>query len=557
MEEKTRKPVIVALDDDPAVLKAITRDLRNEYRKAYKILATDSPREALDSLKTLKKKWEEVALFISDQRMPDMLGVEFLEQAAEIFPNAKKILLTAYSDIDAAIRAINEVQLDYYLNKPWDPPHEKLYPVLNEHLDDWQNSYVPEYRGIRVVGYQWSPRSHAIKDFLAGNLIPYKFLDIESDQKAKELLELNGLPDNELPVIFFEDMSFLQKPDIRQVGQKTGMQGSASKQIYDVVIIGAGPAGLAAAVYGGSEGLNTLLIERRAPGGQAGTSSRIENYLGFPKGLSGGELSRRAMSQATRFGVEALVPRSVKEIRTKDKYKIIILEDDTEIISKAVIIATGVNYRKLNAEGLDNFTGAGVYYGAATTEAQACKGNDVYIVGGGNSAGQAAMYLSNFARNVHIVIRKKDLSSSMSQYLIDQISETHNISIIPETEVIGASGNDKLECIRLQNIKSGEITEAPLGALLIFIGSRPYTDWLNDSVIKNEKGFIETGGSLIQYENFNKIWKHDRIPFLLETSHPGVFAAGDVRAGAMNRVASAVGEGAMAIKYVHEYLASE
>jgi thioredoxin reductase (NADPH) len=555
MATKEKKPIIFALDDDPAVIKAITRDLRNQYRKEYRILSTDSANEALNSLEELKKRGEEVAVFLSDQRMPEMLGVEFLEKAKDFYPEAKKVLLTAYSDIEAAIKAINDVQLDYYLTKPWNPPEENLYPVLNDQLEEWQSNYIPDFQGIRIIGYQWSPRTHAVKDFLSGNLIPYQFLDIQNEPKAQELMDLYAIDLKDLPAVIFEDNSFVVNPELQDVGNKVGMKSQAAKKMYDVVIIGAGPAGLAAAVYGGSEGLETLLIERRAPGGQAGTSSRIENYLGFPKGLSGAELSRRAISQATRFGIEFLSPQSVEDIRVQDNYKILTLGDGSEINTKSVVVATGVDYRKLDSSGLENFTGAGVYYGAATTEAHACKNKDVYIVGGGNSAGQAAMYLSKFASNVFIVIRKRDLSGSMSQYLIDQIGQAENIHLMPESEVVSVEGDGKLEYICLKQNATGEVSRKMIGALLIFIGARPYTDWLNEDIIRNDKGFVETGSNLLKYADFKKTWKLEREPLLLETSQPGVFAAGDVRAGAMNRVASAVGEGAMAIKFVHEYLA--
>ncbi|MEO1050886.1 MAG: FAD-dependent oxidoreductase [Bacteroidota bacterium] len=551
-----KKPIIFAVDDDPQVLKAVVRDIKNEYRKDYRVLSTTSANEALESLKSLKNKNETVALFLSDQKMPEMLGVDFLERAKEYYPDAKRVLLTAYSDTEAAIKAINDVQLDYYLLKPWDPPEEKLYPVIGDLLDDWQGDYVPDFIGLRIVGYQWSPKSHAIKDFLSGNLIPYRWLDYEISDKAKELMALNDLDATSLPVVFFDDGSHMANPDLAEIGERTGMHAKATKTMYDVAIIGAGPAGLAAAVYGGSEGLNTLLIERRAPGGQAGTSSRIENYLGFPKGLSGAELSRRAISQATRFGIEFLSPLEVKEIEIKDGYKILKLADGNTINTKSIVITTGVDYRKLDGKGIHDFTGAGIYYGAATTEAQACKNKDVYIVGGGNSAGQAAMYLAKFARKVHIVIRKKDLSASMSQYLIDQISQTQNIELLPETAVVEAKGESHLAEVVLENIATRERKTSNAEALLIFIGARPYTEWLKINIVKNNKGFIETGGALMRYEEFKKFWKEEREPFLLETSTPGIFAAGDVRAGAMNRVASAVGEGAMAIKFVHEYLAT-
>ena len=550
-----RKPIIFIIDDDPQVLQAVSRDVKAEYRKDYKIMATESAQEALDSLADLKNKGEAVALFLTDQRMPEMLGVEFLAQAKAIFSDAKSILLTAYSDIEAAIKAINDVQLDYYLLKPWDPPEEKLYPILKEHLDEWHSSFRPPFQGIKVIGYQWSPKSHAIKDFLSGNLIPYQYLDIETQAEANDLLELNHLSVEDLPVVFFDDGSWLTDPDMQTVGQKIGLKSLASKTMYDVAIIGAGPAGLAAAVYGGSEGLNTILIEKRAPGGQAGTSSRIENYLGFPNGLSGAELSRRAITQATRFGIEFLSPAEVNEIQVQDNYKILKMADGNQINARSIVITTGVDYRKLSAKGINDFTGAGIYYGAATTEANACRGKDVYIVGGGNSAGQAAMYLSKFANKVYIVIRKPDLTSSMSAYLIKQIDQMKNVEVLPFTEVIEAKGKDKLASVVLQNTQNQSTQECPAGALLIFIGARPYTDWITLDILKNEKGFLQTGTSLSKNDKFKRIWTQTREPYLLETSHPGVFAAGDVRAGAMNRVASAVGEGAMAIKFVHQYLA--
>ncbi len=550
-----KKPILLTVDDDPQVLRALVRDLRNQFGKDYRILSTTSALEALDSLKDLKNKNETVALFLSDQRMPEMLGVDFLQKAKEIFPEAKRILLTAYSDTEAAIRAINDVQLDYYLMKPWDPPEEKLFPALNDQLEEWQSRYTPAFQGIRIVGYQWSPRSHQVKDFLSGNLIPYQWMDIESSSMGRDLLSLNGIGNKDLPAVFFEDGSYLLNPDLQVVGERTGMRSRASKTMYDVAIIGAGPSGLAAAVYGGSEGLNTALIERRAPGGQAGTSSRIENYLGFPNGLSGAELSRRAISQVSRFGVEILSPQEVMDIAIRDNYKIITLKDGSLLNARSVIITTGVDYRALEAIDIEKFTGAGVYYGASTTEAHACRERDVYIIGGGNSAGQSAMYLSNHAARVFIVIRKKDLSSTMSQYLIDQINATANIHLVPETVVGQVYGDGKLEEICLENTVTNVRQQVRAAALFIFIGAKPITDWIKLDIIKDDKGFIETGRDLLKYETFKKSWKLTREPFLLETCSPGIFAAGDVRSGAMNRVASAVGEGAMAIKFVHEYLA--
>ncbi|MEM8896751.1 MAG: FAD-dependent oxidoreductase [Bacteroidota bacterium] len=552
-----KTPHIVIVDDDPQVLKAITRDVRKKYRKEFKVLSTNSANEALEALEELKKKSEVIALFLSDQRMPEMLGVEFLAKAKQLYPKAKSTLLTAYSDTDAAIKAINDVQLDYYFMKPWDPPEEKLYPVIDDLLEEWQSSYKPDFAGIRIVGYQWSPLSHTVKDFLSGNLIPYRFLDIETDERAREVADLNNIPHKDLPLIVFEDGSMLTQPSVNEIGEKVGLSSHASEPMYDVVIIGAGPSGLAAGVYGGSEGLNTLVVERRAPGGQAGTSSRIENYLGFPKGLSGAELTRRATSQASRLGAEFLSPQEVSGITLQDQYKIVSLKDGSEIRAKAVIVTTGVDYRRLEAEGIHDFTGAGVYYGAATTEAAACKNADVYIVGGGNSAGQGAMYLSNFARHVYILIRKPDLTSSMSHYLIEQINGTNNITVLGRSQVTKARGDEQLTHLTLEDMTNGEHREVEAKALFIFIGAKPYTEWMGENIIKNERGFIETGRSLFNYYEFHKNWKKDREPFMLETSVPGIFAAGDVRAGAMNRVASAVGEGAMAISFVHKYLAEE
>ncbi len=551
-----KKPIIFLLDDDPSVLKAVMRDIRSKYRKEYRVLSTQSALEALASLKEIKKTGDTVALFISDQRMPEMLGVEFLEQAKPLFPDAKRVLLTAYSDTQAAIKAINDVQLDYYLMKPWDPPEEKLYPVIDDLLEEWQSSYVPDFSGIKIIGYQWSAKSHEIKDFLAGNLIPYKWFDVETESSVTELIHAFELNMDELPIVIFEDGTYFNNPSIREIGEKIGMKSDANETMYDVAIVGAGPAGLAAAVYGGSEGLKTVLIEKRAPGGQAGTSSRIENYLGFPKGLSGADLSRRAITQATRFGIEFLSPREVKHISINENYKTIKLEDDSTINARSIILTTGVDYRTHPAKGIDQFTGAGIYYGAATTEAHSIKGKDVYIVGGGNSAGQAAMYLSKYAKDLYIVIRKPDLSSSMSAYLIDQIASVPNIHLMGQTEITEVKGDDRLECVVLKDNDSGEERTAPAGGLFIFIGAKPVTDWITLEMIKDPKGFIETGNGLTKYPNFQKVWKQGREPYLLETCEPGVFAAGDVRSGAMNRVASAVGEGSMAIKFVHEYLAN-
>jgi thioredoxin reductase (NADPH) len=439
--------------------------------------------------------------------------------------------------------------------KPWDPPEEKLYPVISELLDDWQNNFRPPFKGIKVIGYQFSPKSHEIKEFLSGNLVPYQWQDVELSKEAQDLLKLNNIPLKDLPALFLEDGSCLCSPGIPQVAEKIGLNPTIRNTVYDVVIIGAGPAGLAASVYGASEGLKTLLVERRSPGGQAGTSSRIENYLGFPNGLSGSELTRRAVTQATRLGAEVLLPRSVREICQKDGYKKVMLDNGEEINAHAIVITTGVDYRKLETKGVPDFTGAGIYYGAAMTEAAAFRDCEVFVVGGGNSAGQAAMHLSKFAANVNIVIRREDLTPTMSAYLIDQIAKRENIHLLACSEITAATGNGRLEELTIGNIKTGESSTRKANALFIFIGAKPFTDWIGLDIIKDDKGFLETGRDLKSYDLFKKIWKHDRDPYLLETSCPGIFAAGDVRAGAMNRVASAVGEGSMSISFVHKYLA--
>lgn len=547
-------PFIVIVDDDEQVLHAITRDVRAQYHSDYKIISTSSANEALAALTELKNVGDTVALFLVDQRMPEMEGVDFLQKTLKIYPDARRMLLTAYSDTVAAIKAINTVQLDYYLTKPWSPPAEKLYPVLDDQLEDWQAHYTPDFKGIKLLGYQFSPKSHEIKDYLAGNLIPYNWYDIENNAQAKTLLEVNNFTNNDLPMIIYEDGSCAAKPTMRQIADKIGLTLQIKNEVYDVVIIGAGPAGLAAAVYGSSEGLKTLVIERRAPGGQAGTSSRIENYLGFPSGLSGADLTRRAMAQAVRLGAEFLAPREVGDIKIKDGYKTVILDEGEEIISRSLVITTGVDYRKLDVKGIENFTGAGVYYGASITEAGVCRNRDVFIVGGGNSAGQAAMHLSKIARKVYIIIRHNYLTVNMSAYLVNEIGLTPNIEILANSEIMEACGNTYLEKLAVINRKTGEKALYDAAALYIFIGARPYTDWIHLDIIKNNKEFIETGRNLAAYSSFPNIWKLKRDPFLLETSCPGIFAAGDVRAGAMNRVASAVGEGSMAISFVHKYL---
>lgn len=551
-----QKPIILSVDDDQQVLRSLKRDLRNHYKEEYRIISTISANEALEAIEELKKKNETIALYLSDQRMPEMLGVDFLEKAKVFFPKAKRALLTAYSDTQAAIKAINDVQLDYYLLKPWDPPEEKLYPILDELLEDWKLSFRPEFQGLKVIGYQYSPKSHNIKDWLAANLKPYQWVDAFGD-KGKELLDLHGCGSKELPVVVLEDGTSLANPELAELAERLGMSATASEELYDVVIVGGGPSGMAAAVYGGSEGLKTLMIESRAPGGQAGTSSRIENYLGFPSGLSGSELTRRAMAQTLRFGVEVVSPREVTNIRIQDSYKILQLDNGSEVKARSVILTTGVQYRKLPAVGADKFSGAGVYYGAAMTEAKACENKVIYVVGGGNSAGQGAVYLSKFAREVHILIRRPDLTSSMSSYLIDQIDNIPNITVHGFREIQKVCGDDDhVERLVIEDLEKNETYETEADALFIFIGAKPRTEWIErGQILTDKRGFVVTGRDITTSSENSRSWPLEREPFLLETCQPGIFAAGDVRSGAMNRVASAVGEGAMAIKFVHQYLA--
>lgn len=552
-----KQPVILLVDDDPQVISAIKRDMRGHYRNDYRVIATDSAKEALELVQDMKLKGELLAMVISDQRMPEMEGVVLLEHIRQLNPKTRRVLLTAYSDIEAAIKAINDVKLDYYLMKPWHPPTEKLFPVVDELLDEWQAGYRPDHEGIRIIGFQWSPKSHHIKEFFSGNLVPFTWIDVEDQEKeAAPYLESAKADRANLPLVVFSNGTFALDPELPELAEQIGLNIHASADVYDVAIVGAGPSGLAAAVYGASEGLRTLLIEKHAPGGQAGTSTRIENYLGFHKGVSGAELTRRALTQASRFGTELLTTQGVKGVRIKGQYKQLTLDNGSEVNTKAVVITTGVSYRMLQVPGIERFTGAGVYYGAAAVEAHACRGGDVYVVGGGNSAGQAAMFLSGFARQVNIIIRGADLSSTASSYLIDQIHHTPNINVLPYTEVAAVNGGQMLETITLRNNRDGSERTEPAKALFIYIGARPSTDWLGDTLLLDQKGFILTGRELMNSKRYSAHWKLEREPYLLETSVPGIFASGDVRSGAMARIASAVGEGAMSIKQVHEYLAS-
>lgn len=547
-------PAILILDDEPQVLNAVERDLRQHYKSDYRIVKSNDGHDALEVLKKLKERNTPVALFLVDQRMPRMNGTDFLDQARKFYPEARKVLLTAYADTQAAINSINDIGLDYYLMKPWDPPEQNLYPVLDDLLSDWVATVELPYDGIRVAGTLWSSNSHTVKDFLARNQIPYQWLDIELDTDANNLVESVTEGSHRLPVVFFPDGKTLIDPSIQELGERIGLQSKADKPFYDLIIVGAGPAGLAAAVYGGSEGLSTVMIEKEATGGQAGTSSRIENYLGFPQGLSGADLARRATTQALRFGVELLRPQEAVKVRVDDPNRFVELADGSEISGRAILISTGVNVRRLDAPGVADLTGAGIYYGAALTEAAYYRDQDVYVIGGANSAGQGAMFFSRYARKVTMLVRSSSLESGMSQYLVDQIGSTENIEVVLRAEVIEALGDERLEKIKIKNLDSEEIEELEAAAMFIFIGAVPPTDLVSGLVERDRAGFIVTGPDLMIDNKRPKGWRPNRDPLLLETSIPGIFAAGDVRHHSMKRVASAVGEGAVAVALVHQYL---
>lgn len=604
------RPVLLTVDDDPNVLRAIERDLRQQYGSRFRILKTESGQKALELVKQLKLRNEILALLLVDQRMPQMSGVAFLEQAMNFFPDAKRVLLTAYADTEAAIRSINKAKIDYYLMKPWDPPQEHLYPILDDLLDDWWASFKHPFEGIRVIGLKWSPKSYEVKHFLAINGIPYQWLDIEADEEARRLVsyvnsnsksehsgftnatttsttsssssfsvfDYNKTDNNtassitsasslsysssldssslHLPLVIFPDGSHMEEPSSAALAEKIGLKTRAQMPFYDIIIIGGGPAGLAAAVYGASEGLSTLLIERQAPGGQAGMSSNIENYLGFPSGLTGSNLARRAVAQAIRFGTEILTPQEVVAIRVDGPYRIVKVKDGTEISCHAMIIACGVSYRNLkDVNGIDKLTGAGVYYGASMVDALSCKGEDVFMVGGGNSAGQAAIHFSKYAKTVTLVVRGDSLNKSMSRYLIHQINETPNIHVSLNSKVTEVRGENRLEFITVTNAQTGQLQTVSASALYIFIGAVPHTDGLVGLIERDANGFILTGQDLMQNGHERpRGWALDRQPFLLETNVPGIFAAGDVRHGSTKRVAAGVGEGSIAIQLIHQYL---
>jgi thioredoxin reductase (NADPH) len=598
------RPVLLTVDDDPQVVRAIERDLRRQYSKRFRVLKAESGQEALKLVKKLKLRNEILALLLADQRMPHMSGVSLLEEVMNIFPEAKRVLLTAYADTEAAIRSINKAKIDYYLMKPWDPPEEHLYPILDDLLDDWWALAKPPFEGIRIIGLRWSPKSYDVKHFLARNSVPYQWLDIESSEEAHKLfsyLELtdkngssgspstvptiatasssfpildNNKTDNNnnssfstrsapshssslnLPVVIFPDGSYIGEPSNSELAEKIGLKTHAQMPFYDLIIIGGGPAGLAAAVYGASEGLSTLLIERHAPGGQAGMSSNIENYLGFPSGLSGSNLARRAAAQAARFGAEILAPQEVISLRVDGPYRIVKLNDGTEISCHALLIACGVSYRELkDVKGIDKLTGSGVYYGASMVEALSCKGEDVFMVGGANSAGQAAIHFSKYAKTVTLVVRGDSLSKSMSHYLIHQIDKTPNIHVLLNSKVAEVRGKNRLEFITIINTQTEQLQTFPSQGLYIFIGAVPHTDVLVGLIERDANGFILTGPDLIHNgREHPQGWTLDRQPFLLETNIPGIFAAGDVRHGSMKRVASSVGEGSIAVQLIHQYL---
>lgn len=550
-------PAILSVDDEPEVLRAVERDLRRKYGRDYRVLGTDSGSAAVDLLHQLKTRGESVALLLCDQRMPNMSGLEVLGQSMQIFPQAKRALLTAYADTNAAIAAINTAKVHYYLLKPWDPPEEKLYPVLDDLLEDWQADYRVPYSGLRVLGTRWSPTSHQLKDFLGRNQVPYQWTDVEvavPDKEVQELIPGVDLKSASLPVVVLPGGEVLSNPPLEELADRIGLRTRAETDFYDFVIVGGGPAGLAAAVYGASEGLKTLLVERSAPGGQAGMSSRIENYLGFPSGLTGGDLARRAFTQAKRFGAEILSPQEAVALRVDGPYRFVKLRDGSEISCHALLIASGLSWRRLEVPGIESLQEAGVYYGAAMTEARLCKGEDVYVVGGANSAGQAAVYFSQFAKTVTIVVRADSLAKGMSQYLIDQIGQIGNIRVETQSEVVEVHGNGHLEAVTIANRETEETRRVPTPALFILIGAVPCTAWLRGKLPMDERGYLLTGSWLPKEGDRVRGWKEERDPFIFESVIPGVFAAGDTRYSSIKRVASAVGEGSITVQLVHQYL---
>jgi thioredoxin reductase (NADPH) len=551
------KPVLLTVDDDPEVLRAIERDLRTRYADRYRVMRANSGDSALNTLRELKARNNPVALLLADQRMPQMDGVGFLSEAMDLHPQAKRALLTAYADTNAAIDAINEARVHYYLMKPWDPPEEKLYPALDDLLHDWTAAFHPPYEGIRVLGTRWSNRSYELREFLARNQVPYQWIDVElaqSDPEVRTLIASLGPEAETLPLILFPDGARLAEPPLPAVADKLGLRTHAQTNFYDLAIVGGGPAGLAAAVYGASEGLKTVIIEREAPGGQAGLSSRIENYLGFPSGLTGTDLARRAVAQARRFGVEILSPQQAVCVRVEGPYRYLKLADGVEISCHALLLATGVQWRTLRIPGIERLQGAGVYYGGGTSEAISCRGETVYVVGGANSAGQAAMHFAKFAERVVMLVRGESLAATMSHYLIEQIEKTPCIDVWTKTGLMEVHGETRLEAITVQR-GGGAPHKLPATSLFIFIGAQPRTDWLAGVIERDSLGFILSGPDLIHDGKKPKSWTLERDPFLLESSVPGIFVVGDVRHGSVKRVASGVGEGAVVVQFIHQYLA--
>ena len=560
-ERPATKPIILAVDDDPSVLAAIARDLRRHYGEQYRVVRADSAAAALEQLDAATLRGDSVALFVVDQRMPQRSGLEFLADARERYPDAKRVLLTAYADTDASIKAINETRLHYYLMKPWDPPEERLYPVLDDLLDDWRAGWHPTFTGITVVGHAYAPSTHALKDFLTRNLVPYRWLDVEAASEAaveaERVLAAAGAGPSDLPVVVLPDGTALVAPDLVTVANAIGLRQEPALRSYDLVIAGAGPAGLAAAVYGASEGLSTLLVEAEAPGGQAGQSSAIENYLGFPSGLSGADLARRALTQARRFGAEVLNPVRATGLRSDGQYRFVQLSDGTEVGARAVLVATGVSYRLLDVPGASDLGGAGIYYGAAVTEAMAVKGTRVFVVGGGNSAGQAAMYLSRYADRVELLVRGSELAASMSSYLVAQLAANERVAVRTRTSIARVHGENRLEAVTLVDLDGQVETREEVEAVFVFIGAMPHTEWLPPEIVRDAQGYVLTGGDADQAaaKPGRERASGGRPRDWLETAVLGVFVAGDVRHRSVKRIASAVGEGAMAVQAVHRYLA--
>ncbi len=550
------KPVLLTVDDDPEVLNAIERDLRQHFRADYRVVKASSGDQALDAVRQLKRRGDQIALFLVDERMPHMSGTQFLAEAKKLYPDARRVLLTAYADTDTAISAINHVGLDHYLLKPWEPPTARLYPVLEDLLSDWFARARPAFDGIRVAGNALSPASYAIKDFLAANQVPYQWLDMDNDATVRALLSGADGGAARLPVVLFPDGTTLVQPTTRALAEKVGLQTVAQKPFYDLIVVGGGPAGLAAAVYSASEGLRTILVERSAPGGQAGTSSFIENYLGFPGGVTGADLARRAATQAKRFGAEIITAQEAVAMKREDPYRKVILADGTELSGYAVLIAPGMEVRRLESDGVDALVGAGVYYGAALTEAASYRGQDVIVVGGANSAGQGAMFFSRHARKITMLIRGADIASGMSQYLVDRIRETANIKVLANSSVACARGEGRLASVTVTNAETGEKRELPAAAMFIFIGSAPRTQLCADLVMRDAQGFVLTGRDVMSDGHLPKGWTAARDPYLFETNVPGIFCVGDARHGSGKRVAAAVGEGSATVSMIHQYLAT-